>query len=119
MASILIADDDLELSGLIQRALETAGHDVMSVANGSEAFEALQANPAKFALVLSDVQMPGLDGVALAEKARNSFPGVKFVLMTGDAHERERTMVENGQVAGLLEKPFTLDTVRDRIAELI
>ena len=68
MARILLADDDAATRDLVKRALATDGHAVSSTQDGTEALERLQEAPDGFDLLISDVQMPGLDGVALAEK---------------------------------------------------
>ena len=74
MARILLAEDDAATRDLVQRALGLEGHEVVVTQDGAEALEKLQAAPARFDVLVTDVQMPGLDGVALVEKASRSIP---------------------------------------------
>ena len=69
MARILLAEDDAATRDLVQRALGLDGHEVVVTQDGMEALEKLQAAPARVDLLITDVQMPVLDGIALAEKA--------------------------------------------------
>ena len=69
MARILLAEDDAATRDMVQRALAMDGHEVIVTQDGAEALEKLQAAPGRIDLLISDVQMPGLDGVALVEKA--------------------------------------------------
>ena len=70
MARILLADDDTATRDLVRRALEADGHSVHVTQDGSEALEAVEGSGAqKFDVLVSDVEMPLLDGVALAQRA--------------------------------------------------
>ena len=63
MARILLAEDDAATRDMVQRALAMDGHEVVVTQDGAEALEKLQAAPGRFDLLISDVQMPGVDGV--------------------------------------------------------
>ena len=69
MARILLADDDATTRDMVKRALESDGHTVHATQDGSEALEWVKADGASLDLLVSDVEMPLLDGVALAESA--------------------------------------------------
>src|SRR5215471_19230327 len=68
MARILLADDDAATRELVQRALAMDGHDVVVTQDGAEALERLEAGGGRIDLLISDVQMPGVDGIDLVEK---------------------------------------------------
>ena len=112
MARILLAEDTAATRDLIQRALGSDGHDVMVTQDGSEALERLQGAPAAFDLLISDVQMPGLDGIALVEQALAVAPGLRVILMSGYAGGLERADHLKGRISRIITKPFTLEQIR-------
>lgn len=117
MARILLADDDQATRDLVKRALEMDGHAVSVTQDGAEAFEALTAEP--FDLVVSDVHMPGLDGVDLARRAMAAKPQLKLLLMSGFAEELERARALKSLHFATILKPFTLDQVRLAVRGLL
>ncbi len=109
MARILVAEDEEGLRGLVVRALVARGHEVTAVADGGEALEALQ--DAGFDLLVTDIVMPRLDGIALALKATKDCPELKVVMMTGYEDERQRAHNLDALVHEVVSKPFTLDEI--------
>lgn len=118
MTRILLADDDEATRDLVKRALESDGHSVVLAQDGAEALEALTAG-APFDLLVSDVHMPGLDGVDLAMRAVGASPGIKLLLMSGFAEELERANALKPGNLGTILKPFTLDQVRAAVRALL
>lgn len=112
MARILLADDDAAARDLVQRALASDGHDVIATHDGAEALEQLQGGGGAFELLISDVQMPGVDGIELIEKALAIAPKMRVILMSGFAGELDRARHLKSKLAGEISKPFTLDQVR-------
>jgi two-component system, cell cycle response regulator CpdR len=111
MARILLADDDAAARDLVQRALASDGHNVVATHDGSEALEQLQAS-GPFDLLISDVQMPGVDGIELIEKAVAMAPKMRVILMSGFAGELDRAKHLRSKIAREISKPFTLEQVR-------
>ena len=109
MAHILIAEDEDAVREFLIRALNHAGHEVTAVADGGEALEALQA--ASFDLLLTDIVMPELDGVALALKVTKDFPDLRIVLMTGYAAEQARAHNLDDLVHEVVSKPFSMSEI--------
>lgn len=107
MAVILIAEDDPAVRAFVMRALELAGHEVTAVADGLDALEALAGR--SYDALVSDIVMPGLDGIALALKASKEWPGMSILLMSGYAHERQRAHNLDALSHDVIAKPFTLD----------
>jgi two-component system, cell cycle response regulator CpdR len=114
MAKILIVDDEAAVNSFVQRALAHAGHDVTGVADGLAAVAALAA--ASFDLMLSDIVMPGLDGIALALKAGRDYPHMKILLMSGYASERQRAHNLEALAHRVVAKPFTLAEICEAVA---
>lgn len=119
MARILLADDDAATRELVKRALESDGHSVQVTQDGSEALERVKTDGASFDLLVSDVEMPLLDGVALAESAYALQPKLRILLMSGFSDQLERAQKLKGPKVGMLSKPFTLDQVRESVRKLL
>src|SRR5262249_9744263 len=115
MARILLADDDAATRDLVQRALGLDGHDVAVTQDGAEALEKLQAGSARFDVLVTDVQMPGLDGVVLIERSLALHPKLRVVLMSGFADEIGRAAHLKAKIARIISKPFTLEQIRSAV----
>jgi CheY-like chemotaxis protein len=111
MARILLADDDVATRDLVQRALALDGHQVVSTQDGSEALDQLK-DAGRFDLLITDVQMPGLDGVTLVEKGLAASPKLRIVLMSGFSDELGRAEHLRARISGVIAKPFTLEQIR-------
>lgn len=112
MARILLAEDTPATSDMVRHALTSDGHSVVVCHDGSEALEHIDAKSEAFDLLITDVDMPGLDGIGLAEKALKARPGLRVVLMSGFASGLERAEPIKPRIKGLLSKPFTLEQIR-------
>ncbi|MDQ4059626.1 MAG: response regulator, partial [Pseudomonadota bacterium] len=108
MARILLAEDDEAVRGFVRRALELDGHEVVAATDGSEALEILQTEDGRFDLLLSDIRMPVLDGIALALAAARDFAALRILLMTGYAEQRERAHGLDAIIHDVVQKPFSL-----------
>lgn len=119
MANILLADDDKATRDLVKRALESDGHTVEITQDGLEALEALTGAPGAFRLLVSDVHMPGLDGVDLARRAIAAAPDLKLLLMSGFTEELDRAQALRSPNLAVITKPFTLDQIRASVRTLL
>ena len=119
MARILIAEDDEAVRALVRRALELDGHAVTTAEDGGEALEVIRRENGRFDLLLSDIRMPVMDGIALALAAARDFPGLRILLMTGYAEQRERAHGLEAIVRDVVQKPFTLAEIRRAVAEAL
>ena len=90
MPRVLIADDEESMRTLVARAVAMDGHATVTAEDGAEALEILSREPRAFDLLLTDIQMPVMDGIALALTAARDFPELTILLMTGFADQRER-----------------------------
>lgn len=112
MARILLADDDAATRDLVRRALEGDGHAVEVTEDGAEALERLQAGAARFDLLVTDVQMPAINGILLAEEALKLKSDLRIVLMSGYADAFKGAASFRAVKLGTLTKPFTLEQIR-------
>jgi two-component system, cell cycle response regulator CpdR len=117
MATILLAEDEDSVGAFVARALGQQGHQVTRVADGLAALSTLAAG--RFDLLLTDIVMPGLDGIALALKASKDYPAMKILLMTGYAAERQRAHNLEALVHRIVMKPFTLEDIQKAVSELL
>ena len=112
MIRVLLAEDDAVMREFLARALEKSGYDVQSVDRGTAAIPLLEAE--KFDLLLTDIVMPEMDGIELAQKAAIMAPEMRVMFITGFA----AVTLKAGQAlpqAKVLSKPFHL---RDLVLEI-
>ena len=119
MSRILIAEDEEALRAMCARALTTDGHHVETAGDGSEALEILIRERGRFDLLLTDVRMPIMDGIALSLAAARDFPDVTILLMTGYADQRERAQGLDALIHDVITKPFTLAALRAAVNEAL
>jgi CheY-like chemotaxis protein len=119
MSHILIAEDEDSLRSLVQRALLLDGHVVQVANDGAEALAILAREQGRFDLLLADIKMPVMDGIALALAAARDFPNLTILLMTGYADQRERAHGLDALVHDVITKPFTLAQIRTAVAEAL
>ena len=119
MAKILIAEDDDTIRDMVVRALNEDGHELTAAPDGAAALDALNRQSGKFDLLLTDVKMPVVDGIALALAAGRDHPDIAIMLMTGFADQRERTHTLDALVHDVIAKPFTVDQIKDAVREAL
>ncbi|NKB48309.1 MAG: response regulator [Alphaproteobacteria bacterium] len=109
MARVLIAEDDMAVREFVSRALAHGGHEVEAASDGLEALGVL--DEASFDLLVTDIVMPNLDGIALALKVAKDYPRMPVLLMTGYAAERQRAHNLDVLIHDVITKPFTLNEI--------
>jgi two-component system, cell cycle response regulator CpdR len=119
MARILIAEDEEALCALCARALSTDGHEVTTASDGAEALDVIGRADRSFDLLLTDIRMPIMDGIALALSAARDYPNLTILLMTGYADQRERAHGLDAIIHDVIAKPFTLATLRGAVDEAL
>jgi two-component system, cell cycle response regulator CpdR len=112
VARILIADDEEPMRLLVGRAVAMDGHEVTTAQDGAEALDILTAEAGKFDLLLTDIKMPIMDGIALALTVARDFPELTILLMTGFADQRERASNLEAIVHDVVTKPFSVGDIR-------
>lgn len=112
MVRILLAEDDESMRTYLARALEKSGYDVVSVATGVEALPHVDSD--RFDLLLTDIVMPEMDGIELAQHAAQVAPDMRIMFITGFAAVTLKAGKAVPQ-AKVLSKPFHL---RDLVLEV-
>lgn len=116
MPRILLAEDDDSLRGFLTRALERAGYDVTSCADGDEAAAALDQN---WDLLLTDIVMPGMDGIEVARLAADKHPGLRIMFITGFAAVALAAGESAPPGAKVLSKPIHLREIVSEVERMM
>jgi DNA-binding response OmpR family regulator len=119
LARILIAEDEEAIRSLVARALSQDGHEVMTANDGAEALDVLARQQGAFELLLADIRMPVMDGIALALATARDHPAITILLMTAYADQRERASGLNTLIHDVITKPFTLAEIRAAVDEAL
>ena len=116
--TILLVDDSDALRAVLCEMLEGAGYRVLPARNGLEALQISQTFPGRLDLVIADILMPLMDGLALAEKLRQKRP-IRLLLMSGDPAALGRASAQPPRGTLVLQKPFTQDELLSTVREIL
>lgn len=119
MARVLLVDDEEPVRGFLKRGLELDGHTVTTAIDGGDGLDRLVETEGAFDLLLTDIRMPVMDGIALALAAKRDYPSLTILLMTGFADQRERANGLQAIVADVLTKPFSLAEMRAMVSRVL
>jgi CheY-like chemotaxis protein len=116
---ILIVDDQPNIALMIAASLENLGKSyAIEVAhNGDDALEKLQQ--ANYELLITDYNMPGLNGLDLTQAARHISPHTQVVLMTAYGTDKLRHVVGDMKLDGYLDKPFSIEQIREIVERMV
>jgi DNA-binding NtrC family response regulator len=117
-----IVDDDIDITALFQDALceNFEGISIVSFNDPIIAFEHFTANKENYALVISDLRMPGLNGLELLKKIKSSNPNVRTILMSVynfDENELFQRYMKEGIIDSTIEKPVTINRLCQRVRD--
>jgi two-component system cell cycle response regulator CpdR len=116
MPRILLAEDDDSLRGFLARALERAGYEVVACADGDEAAAVLDED---WDLLLTDIVMPGMDGIEVARQAAAKHPGLRIMFITGFAAVALAAGENAPAGAKVLSKPIHLREIVHEVDRMI
>ena len=114
---ILVVEDEPGVRDFVKRGLLSVGYDVTAVDDATQALEQLARGG--YHLMLTDIVMPGMDGIALSLKAAKKYPGLKILLMTGYANERQRAHNLETLIHTVLPKPFSLKALISAVEQAL
>jgi len=106
---IMVVDDDEGMRHILLMALSRMGYEAVAASSGTEALNLLLKS--SFALVLTDLEMPGMDGWNLAYRVKERFPGLPVVLITGYAKKDVMERMKGSSVDDVIFKPFRLEDI--------
>jgi CheY-like chemotaxis protein len=108
MARVIVIDDQEPIRRIVRTALERAGHEVLDAADGEVGLQLLERHATD--VVLSDIFMPGMDGIQMLRQIRRQFPAVKVIVMSGGDSTGMLDLRRDAELLGAvksLSKPFT------------
>jgi excisionase family DNA binding protein len=106
---ILVVDDEQAVRDLLAKTLTLADYDVDTAADGPSALEKMRA--VEYDLLITDLKMPGMDGLSVIREARRQTPELPIIVITGYSTEASAIEAINLGVAGYLTKPFRLPRI--------
>jgi excisionase family DNA binding protein len=106
---ILVVDDEQAVRDLLAKTLTMADYDVDAAPDGASAIERLRA--VEYDLLITDLKMPGMDGLSVIREARRTAPDLPVIIITGYSTEASAIEAINLGVAGYLTKPFRLPRI--------
>ncbi len=117
--TILVVEDESAILKLIVNTLGNLGYTVLSAASGMEALDVNRAHPGTIGLLLTDVVMPGINGVLLSEALTDQRPGLPVIFMSGytNNHIAQHGLLNRGTT--FLQKPITPRTIATKIREVL
>lgn len=116
-ARVLVAEDNPAVREFIVRALQSVPFDVFAVSDGQQALD--QLGREKFEVLVTDIVMPNMDGIALALKAVRLYPDLRIVMISGYAQERMRAHNLDALVHRIIAKPFSLEEICDAVKDAL
>jgi DNA-binding NtrC family response regulator len=119
--AVLIVEDEADLRELLSEYFRARDFDVVGAADGRAALHALQRDPERFSLIITDLNLPGIDGLGVLKAARAANPGVYVVIVTGFASLDSAIQAVRLGAYDYLTKPFSLgqiDVVQQRIHDI-
>ena len=116
--TVLVVDDHDATRQTIARMLEAGGFAVRTASSGAEALERLATESREIDLVLSDVTMPGMNGIDLSYHIREQYPDVPVAIVSGDVSELERSIIGRADVP-FIKKPFHAESLYSAVREAI
>lgn len=120
MATILVIDDEALIRSTLRDFLKNAGHKVTEARDGADGVKAFHAK--SHDLVLTDIIMPGKDGIATISQLRRDFPGIKIIAMSGGGETHNPQFLDLARrygAIGQLTKPFTKDELLHVVNEAL
>jgi CheY-like chemotaxis protein len=113
---VLVVDDDPDVLGILCTYLQRRGYRVDGAGTAGEGLESAEATTPD--VIISDIAMPGMDGIELCRRVKARMPDVPVVLMSGQASAIDPERIRTAGASALLPKPFTMRQVVDLLAEL-
>ena len=118
-ATILVTEDEGELRAVIERMLTGAGYEVLTAPNGEGALEILKAEGERIDILVTDLVMPGMDGIALSGAAEKVRPGLRTVFMSGYSRDLVDGRRSLPTEAHFLTKPFRKASLLELVASIL
>ncbi|MEE8585504.1 MAG: response regulator, partial [Acidobacteriota bacterium] len=117
--TILVVEDELAIRELVRDVLQMAGYEALTAPNGEEALREAESYEKPIHLVLTDLIMPGMNGLALSRRLKARQPDIKVILMSGYGEERIDEVGGLQADMAVLEKPFTTTILLSKVRAML
>jgi CheY-like chemotaxis protein len=114
---IMVVDDEEAIRHILSTVLSGVGYEVVAASRGAEALNLFLKS--SFALVLTDLEMPGMDGWDLASRIKDKFPNIPVVMMTGRAKEDVIEGMKGNYVDSVIFKPLRLENILKTVQKML
>jgi len=117
--TILLIDDEPMMTDICEMMIKRLGHRVLKAHSGSEGIEVFMAHKTCIDLIISDFNMPGMNGREVVNTLREMGHGVKVLLSSGGLSAAQEADVYVNGFDGFLKKPYGMKTLSNKLAEII
>ena len=117
--TILLIDDEEIVINISEMMLTRLGYKVLKAHNGDEGLQIFDENKSKIDLIISDLEMPKMNGKEVMDKLREIDPQIKIMLSSGALTDADEKTVMNNGFNGFLKKPYNINTLCEKMAEII
>ena len=117
--TVLLIDDEEMVINISEMMLKNLGYKVLKAHSGSEGLQLFEENQSKIDLIISDLEMPKMNGEEVMDKLRAIDPQIKVMLSSGALTDTDEQYVMNKGFNGFLKKPYNLDTLCEKMAEIL
>jgi CheY-like chemotaxis protein len=117
--TVLIVDDEMDVTYFIEVILKSQGYCILTAASAEEALEKLRATPEEIQLLFSDIGLPALDGFGLSAEARKIRPRLKIMLTSGYTDGSLKTRMTEAGIDGFLAKPYDTSDLLAKIRAIL
>ncbi len=117
--TLLLIDDEPLVTDICEMMLKKLGHKVLKAHSGSEGIKLYESNRNRIDLIISDLNMPEMDGQEVVDNLRLMGHNVKVLLSSGGLSATEEKNVMVRGFNGFLKKPYNMNTLSEKIAEIL
>ena len=117
--TILLIDDEEMVINISEMMLKKLGYKVLKAHSGSEGLQLFEKNKFMIDLIISDLEMPEMNGEEVMDRLREIDPQIKVMLSSGSLTDKDEQYVMNKGFNGFLKKPYDLDTLCEKMAEIL
>lgn len=117
--TVLLIDDEEMVINISEMMLKNLGYRVLKAHSGFEGVQLFEENQSKIDLIISDLEMPRMNGEEVMDRLREIDPQIKVMLSSGALTDTDEQDVMNKGFDGFLKKPYDLDTLSEKMAEIL
>ena len=117
--TILLIDDEEIVINISEMMLKRLGYRVLKAHDGNEGLQLFEENKSKIDLIISDLEMPEMNGKEVMDKLRKIDPQIKVILSSGALTNADEKNVVNKGFNGFIKKPYSMNTLCEKMAEII